>query len=144
MADRIAEQRVIPFQFADDLLGIRIEQQFVRIEAMSRGRLVRPVHAIAVKLPRPRVGQIAVPHLVGVLGQRDALGLAAGVVEKTQFHLGGVRGKQREVDAQAIPRRAERIGQTFAYPGGLMRRMRRGVVERGGAHAGLRASRRWG
>ena len=34
-------------------------------------RLVRPVHAVAVVLAGPHVGQVAVPHLVGALRQLD-------------------------------------------------------------------------
>jgi hypothetical protein len=53
---------------------------------MSLLRLIRTVHAIAVQLAGPRFGQIAVPDLVGLLAQRDALQLAtAAVIEQAQL-----------------------------------------------------------
>ena len=47
-------------------------------------RLVGSVHAIAVDRPRPRIRQIAVPDLVGVFGQFDALELVLASVSKRQ------------------------------------------------------------
>jgi hypothetical protein len=67
-ADAIAEVGVAPTEFADDRLRIRIEQQLVAIEAVAARRVVRPIAAVTVKLPRRDVGEVAVPDLVGVLG----------------------------------------------------------------------------
>ena len=74
--------------------------------------LVRAVDAIAVELVRPGVRQEAVPDHVGLLGQRDPTRFfrRVGRVEQAQFDLGRVRGEEREVDADAGPGRAERIG----------------------------------
>ena len=70
------------------------------------------MHAVAVELARPDVGQVAVPDLVGVFGQGDAVGLAPAVgVEQAQFDLGGVGGEQGEIDARSVPGRAARMGQ---------------------------------
>ena len=57
-------------------------------------RLVRPVDAVAVELIGLNVGQVAVPDLVGLLGQYDLLRLLPGVrpVEEAEFDLGGVFG----------------------------------------------------
>ena len=75
---RVAEQRGSHCELADvAALRIGVEQQLVRIEAMALLRLVRPVHAVAVDRAGPRVRQIAVPDLVGVLGQLDAFELAS-------------------------------------------------------------------
>src|SRR5215510_9880714 len=99
---------------ADHLTGIGIDQEFVWVEALSRRWLVRPMHAIAVDRARPRIGEVAVPDLVGVLRQGDALDLASAVtLEQTELDLGRVGREQREVHAQAIPRRTKRIGQAF-------------------------------
>src|SRR5215472_12794429 len=43
-ADTVTEMRVAPFQFADDLLGVCVKQQFVRIESMPFVRLVGTVN----------------------------------------------------------------------------------------------------
>ena len=64
-------------QLARELPGIGIEQELVGIEAVSVLRLVRPVHAIAVKLPGADAGDMPVPDIAGSLRQRDALELAA-------------------------------------------------------------------
>ena len=70
-------------------------------------RRVRAVDAVAVKLTGVHVGEVAVPHHVGVLGQRDRQRLHLGVdrVEETELDAGGVLGKDREVDADTVPRR---------------------------------------
>ena len=52
MADAVAEVRIAPLQVADDLLGVGIEQQLVRIEAQSLGWIIRTVHAIAIDAVR--------------------------------------------------------------------------------------------
>src|ERR1051325_7468121 len=43
-------------EVADDRLGIGIEQQLVRIAAMSGSGVPGPVHSVAVTLPRSHVG----------------------------------------------------------------------------------------
>jgi hypothetical protein len=43
---------------------------------MPDRRLVRAVHAIAIQLAGQHVGQIAVPHHVGLFGERDAMRFA--------------------------------------------------------------------
>ena len=56
------------------------------------------------------------PDLVGVFGQHDALELAlAGRIEETQLDACRMRREQREVHAEPVPRRAERLGQTFHH-----------------------------
>src|SRR5687767_3262237 len=83
---------------------------------MALLRRIRSVHAIAVYRTGTGVGQIPVPHLVGVLRQRNPLELAfSRAVEKAQLYFRRIRGEEREVDAQPIPRRAERVGQAFGY-----------------------------
>ena len=65
----VAEQGRVPGQLADHLLGVGIEQEFVGVESMSRGGLVGSVDPVAIDGPRPRIGQVAVPDLVGVFRQ---------------------------------------------------------------------------
>ena len=93
--DLVAEQRRVPLELADHLLGVGIEQQLVGIEAVAGRGLVGAVHAIAVDRARPRIGQVAVPDLVGVFGQCDALELAlAAIVEQAELDLGGVQDRK--------------------------------------------------
>ncbi len=114
MADGVTEQRFRPLQFADQLLGVRVDQQLVVVETMTILRIVRAVHAIAVDLARVRIRQIAVVNLVCVFRKFDALqfDFASGV-EQAQLYLGGVCREQGEVDAQAIPACTERKGKSF-------------------------------
>jgi hypothetical protein len=66
--DPVAEQRRVPLDVADHLLGVGIDQQLAGIEAVTGRGLIRAVHAIAIDGAWPRVGQVAVPDLIGVLG----------------------------------------------------------------------------
>ena len=109
----IAENRVGPAQPALQRLGIGIDQQLVGIEPVPVRRVEGPVNAIAVKQVRASIGQIGVPDFVGIFGQHDARFLtAAGAIEQAQLDLFGMRRKDREIDALAVPGRAERIRPT--------------------------------
>src|SRR5207237_5180561 len=75
-----------------------------------------PVYTVTVQLVRPRIGKKSVPDHVGLLGKIDR-SRGFGVVrpvEQAQFDARGVRGEEREVDADACPGSAERI--RFARP----------------------------
>jgi len=116
-AERIAEHGRIPRELADQLLGIGVDEQLVRIEPMAGGRLVGPMHPIGVDGAGPRIRQVAVPDLVGVFGQLDAFELALALdVEQAELDLVRVRGKQREIHARSVPGGAERKRAAFAHP----------------------------
>ncbi len=104
LAHDVAEQLRRPLDLADDGLGIRVQHQLVGVEAVTVLRFVGAVDPVAVDGAGPRLGQEAVPDLVGVFRQDDAgeLGLAA-VVEDAQFDLCRVGGEQREIHAQPRP-----------------------------------------
>ena len=110
-ADAVAVVRVAPAQRSGQRLGVRVDQQLVVVEAVAVRRIVGTVDAIAVERSRPQTRQVAVPHFVGVFGQRVARDLApAARVEDAQVDALGVRREEREVDAGTVPGRAERIG----------------------------------
>ena len=55
------------------------------------------------------------PHLIGVFRQGQSLDLTlTGGIEQAQFNFFGMGGKQREINALAIPGGTKRIG--FAGP----------------------------
>ena len=115
VADGVAKQRLGPFEFTHQLLGIRVDEQFMVVETVAVFGVVRAVHAIAVDLPRVRIGQVAMEGFVGVFRQFDAFQFDfTRSVEQTQFNLGGVGGKQREIDPQSIPSCPQREGQAFS------------------------------
>ncbi len=112
-AEAIAEMRVVPADFALQRSRIRVDQQLVRIEAVPVRRIVGPVHAVAVELARPDLGQVAVPDLVGEFGQRDPLGLAPSLrIEEAELDLLRVGGEDGEIDPASIPGRAKGMRQT--------------------------------
>ena len=116
-AGAVAEMRVAPHEGTDQALGIGIEQQFVRIEAMPLRRIVRAVDAIAVDLAARDLGKVAVPDVVGAFGQRNAFELAAALaIEQTQLDLLGIGGEQREVRPATVPCRAEPVRLSFQHP----------------------------
>jgi len=85
---------------ADDLLGVGIEQQLVGIEAMAGRRLVGTVDAEAVDRAGAGIGQVAVPYLIGIFGQHDALDLAfAPAIEEAKLDLCRIRREQSKVNA---------------------------------------------
>ena len=75
----VPEERVVPLQFADDLLGVGVQQELVRIEPVPFLRNVRPVHPVAIDLPRTDIRQITMPNFVRVFRQLDALDLGRSV-----------------------------------------------------------------
>ncbi len=115
-ADAIAEERVVPRHLAVDALGVGVDQQLGRVEPMAGGRVVAAVHPIAVALAGSHVGQVAVPHEIGLLDQTDALLVAPVGVVQAQVDVLRVLAEDREVDPRPIPGRAERVGPAAPDP----------------------------
>src|SRR5262249_37389515 len=114
IADSITPELIMPLDVAADCLRVRIEDDLVGVEAVAVRRIVRTVNTITVKLPRLRIGQVAMPDLVGLFRQRNALrllGIFNGAKE-TQLNLGGMFREQGEVDARPVKGCTERIGAT--------------------------------
>jgi len=111
---RIAIKRIVPAQVPGDGFGVRIEHDFVRVEAMTPLQLVGPVNSVAVELPGPEVRQIGVPHFFISFRKNDALrfGLCVDRVEKAELDLCCVLGEQRKVYPHAVPSGSKRIGTT--------------------------------
>src|SRR5690606_13596030 len=106
------------------LLGVGVEEELVRIEAVPRLRLVGPMNPVAVHLPRASLRQIAMEDLVGVFRQLDPLDLPLSVdVEKAELDLRGVCGEQGEIYAAPIPGRPQRGGMPAFDPGSAQARV---------------------
>src|SRR4051794_142897 len=96
--------RVAPDQPAGEPPCIGIKQQLVGIEAVPVLRLVGTVDPIAIELSRRDVVEIAVPDVLGALGQLDALKLAAALaVEQAKLHLLRIGREKRKVGAPSVP-----------------------------------------
>ena len=80
----VTEMRVAPFQVADDLFARH--RAGVCSPAMSFGRIVRTMEAVSVEESGARLGQVAVPDLIGLLLNAHAVQFAAaGLIEQTEL-----------------------------------------------------------
>ena len=117
-----------PGKAADDLARTGVEQQLVRVEAMALRGLPRAMRTQPVDQPRPGAGEVAMPDVVAARRQREpAQFMRASVVEQAQLDALRVRREDGDVDALAIPVRAEWPRMTGADGGG----------HRGGGHQGF-------
>ena len=99
----VAEDFLPPFQLADELAGIGIDQQLVGIEAVTVRRIVSTVNPITVKRAGFQAGDIAMPDFVGELRQGDACRLHLSArIEQNHFDPFCMGGEQREIHAFAI------------------------------------------
>src|SRR5262245_5741054 len=116
-AGAISEMRIAPDQPPGELLGVRIDQELVRIEAKAALRLMGAVHAVPVKLARANVVEIAVPDVLAALRQGDALALTPALaVEQAELDLAGIGRKQRKIRPPAIPGGAEGVRRSRREP----------------------------
>ncbi len=112
----IAEDLRAPAQRADVLCRVRVQQQLVRVEAVTLARLVGPGNPVAVDGAGSQAFQAAVPNAVGVLRQCDALRLAgAFLIEEAQLDTRGIFTEQGEVGAVPVPGSAQRQRRTFLH-----------------------------
>src|ERR1700742_2590341 len=73
MIHAVAKQLWSPFQLADELLGIGIDDELVRIEAMPSVGIERTVDTIGIDGARSERRQVAMPDFIGILRKLDAL-----------------------------------------------------------------------
>ena len=108
-AGAVGEMRIAPHQPARRAAWHRDRAAACwRLKRWPRSGRVGPIDAIAIELAGRDVVEIAVPDVLGSLGQLDALELAAALaVEQAQLDLLRVGGEQRKVGAPAVPACAE-------------------------------------
>src|SRR5207244_10758748 len=112
----IAKMQVAWDERPRELFCIRIQKQLVGSEAMALVGLVGTVHAIAVELSRPDVGQMDMPDVVRALRQDETCALALSrFVEQAKLDLLGMRGEQREVGPTAFRGGSERIRRSRGH-----------------------------
>jgi hypothetical protein len=72
---------------------------------------IETVQAVAIELARQDIGQIGMPDLIRVFGQRGAMRLLRSLngVEQAQVYLGGMFGEEGKIYALAIPGGPQRI-----------------------------------
>ena len=110
---------------------------------MAVVRRIGTVDAIAIALPRPELGHIPVPHLIGAFGERQAqplIGTLRGV-EEAEVHPGRMGGEQGKIHPRAIPGGAQGIGMSRpdVHRSALMTAGSRVRRTRGASGAGLTA-----
>ena len=109
--DAVAVKRIGVAPFAMQTSGIRIEQELVRIEAMTGLRFVGAMGTEAIDQPGPGIGKVTVPDLVGAFRQVVAHDLAPpGRIEQAELQARGMSGEHRKIDTQTIPRRPQGPG----------------------------------
>src|SRR5438067_7633155 len=107
VVELVAEQRLIPVDVALECFRIRIEQELLRVAPQPSLRLVRTMHAEAIALTWPDVGEVTVPDERVPLGQAEP-GLLALVVVQAQIDAVGNFAEDGEVRAAPVVRRPKR------------------------------------
>ncbi len=108
-ADGVGEDRRVPVDLAVDCLGVRIEQELVRVAPVPLGGVVGTVHAVPVPLPGTNVQQVAVPPGPGLLRKRDPR-LLAVLIEQAEVDALRHVGEDREVGAGTVEGGPQREG----------------------------------
>ncbi|SSW81982.1 Uncharacterised protein [Klebsiella pneumoniae] len=113
MPQRIAEMGVVPVDVTHQFASVRVDEQLMRVKAMTVFRVVGAVDAIAVQRARLQVRHIAVPDLMGILRQLQPGDFRfPGRVKQTELHSFSVRGEQREVNALPVIIRPQLLAMT--------------------------------
>ena len=120
MPELVREHGLAPGDLALDRLGVRVDQQLVRVAALPLGRVVRAVHPVPVPLPWADAGQVPVPDEPVHLVQVDPR-LGAVVVEQAELNPVGYLGEQPEVGPGSVIRGTQRVA--VARPYGSRRQM---------------------
>ena len=110
----VGEHRLAPADLALDRLGVRVDQQLVRVAALPLGRVVRAVHPVPVPLARADAGQVPVPDEPVHLVQVDPR-LGAVVVEQAELDPVGYLGEQPEVGPGSVIRGTQRVAVARPY-----------------------------
>jgi hypothetical protein len=108
VAKRVGEDRRVPIDHPVECLGVGVDQQLHRVEAVAPLRLPWTRDAEAVALARTDAGQIRVPDERRLLPQRDPLLIPARLVEQAELDRRRVLAEEREIRPLAVPRRAKR------------------------------------
>src|SRR5262249_2704857 len=116
-AGAIAEMRIAPDQPACELLGVRIDQELVCVEAKAALRLIGAVHPITVELARADVIEVTVPDVLAAFRQGNTLALPPSMtIEQAELDLRGIGREQRKIRAGAAPGGAEGRGRACREP----------------------------
>jgi len=103
----VSEHGLVPADRAVHRLGVRIQEQLVRIAHLSLDRIPRPMDPIAIVLPRANTEHVAVPDEAINLGERDPR-FVPGRIKQAEVHSHGDLREQGEVSAPFLPRSAQR------------------------------------
>ena len=104
----VSEHGRVPADRAAHRLGIRIQEQLVRVAHLALDRIPRPADPIAVVLPRANTEHVAVPDEAIDLGERDPR-FVPGRIEQAEINPHGDLREEGKVSAPFLPRGAERI-----------------------------------
>ena len=137
MAELITEVGRIPAELSRQRPGVRVEQEFRRIETVAGMGRVRAVHAIAVAGPRLQTGDVTVPDAVGLFRQENPVDrFRPAFVVQAEFHRLGMSRVQGESRALAVETGAHYVGvagfDAFTWPRHRLPAWRNNTVASGG------------
>ncbi len=104
----VAEEGLVPVELARHRLRVGVEEELVRVAAVTLGRVVRAVDPVAVLLARRHVRQVAVPDVTVHFLQLDA-GFRAVVVEQAEHDRIRDLAVEGEVRSRAVIGRAQGV-----------------------------------
>lgn len=135
VTDAVTIERIVPDQFTGNLLGVGIEQKFVRIETMTQTRIIRPAGTIAVNCARLEAGNIAGLDIALAPGKRHPrdflLAISGKEAEVHLFCMGGSSGcrwSSWEKARSMFHRRVQQCKKGCGRPVAGRRRMRTSVI----------------
>jgi len=111
LAQVVGEEGGVPVHLPVHGFGVRVQEQFVGIEAVAGVGVVGPVDAVAIFLAGLDLRDVAVPH-VAVHFVEPEPGFPAVVIEEAQLHLFGVFAEQGKVRAGPVKSGAKRISRS--------------------------------
>ena len=97
----------IPFLDASDCSCIRIQKQFMRVEAMALFRLIGPFDAVAIELTRGDASHPHMPHVTGPMTRGIQINdlrrrRVASISIELQANTGRVTAEQNEINSVSV------------------------------------------
>jgi hypothetical protein len=100
-----------------DVVALKVEDAAPKIDNRSIFLPLGTMDPVAVELSGGVVVEVTVPNVLGALGQRDALDLAAAVaVEQAELDPLGAGREQREIRSAPVPGGAQGVRRTGRKP----------------------------
>src|SRR6185312_13042807 len=108
VSNTITTVKIVPFERAVERTRIGIDEELVRIEPMTRLRIIRTINAITVEKTWSNFRNITVPDIVLPVEHCDTMRLArAPFIKQAKLDFFGMRGEKCEIDTISVETCAE-------------------------------------